>query len=277
MKLFSQPGIVYDSAERIAPWWEELASLLQYRELVVQFVARTIKARYKRSWLGVVWTMLNPLLTMVVLTLVFSRLFRFSIDHYPVYVLSGLTAWSFFSSSTNGAMGEMLWSGNLLRRIYVPRSVFVVSAVGTGLFNLVIALVPLLAIALVTGVPLRPALLAWPAAIFLLSLFSLGIGLLLAAAVVYFADMLPVYEVLLTIWLYATPIIYSLEIIPVEQSWIFRLNPLYYLVTCFRAPLLEGKLPDPFTWLIASLVAIVSVVFGVWVFTRHSHEYAYRI
>lgn len=252
-------------------------ALIRYRELIVQFVSRTIKARYKRSWLGVLWTMLNPLLTMVVLTLVFSRLFRFSVAHYPVYVLSGLTAWNFFSSATSGAMGEMLWSGNLLRRIYVPRSVFAVSAVGTGLFNLTIALAPLLAIAIITGVSLRPALLIWPLAIFLLAIFALGIGLLLASAVVYFADMLPVYEVILTIWLYATPIIYTLDILPGEQTWILKLNPLYYFVALFREPLMDGRISEPFTWFIAILCAFGALILGAWVFTTHSHEYAYRV
>ncbi len=267
----------YDSAQRLPPLIEEILALIKYRELIVQFITRAIKTRYKRSWLGVLWTMLNPLLTMIVLTLVFSRLFRFSIEHYPVYVLSGLTAWVFFSSSTSAAMGEMLWSGSLLSRIYVPKSVFAVSAVGTGLFNLLIALVPLLVIALATGVAVRPALLVWPLAIGLLGCFALGVGLLLATAAVYFADMLPVYEVILTIWLYATPIIYSLDIIPTQQAWIIKLNPLYYLVTLFRTPLMQGEIPELRVWVIAGVSALVAIILGGWIFTSRSHEYAYRV
>ena len=196
---------IYDSSDRPPLFWQELLALVKYRELIVQFVSRSVKTRYKRSVLGVVWTMLNPLLTMIVLTIVFSSLFRFQIENFPIYILSGQMVWIFFSSVTSGAMGEMVWSGDLLKRIYVPKSVFVVSAVGTGLVNIGLSLLPLLGIALVLGVRVNFAILVWPLAIFLLSLFSLGVGLLLSTISVYFADMLPVYDVLLTIWLYATP------------------------------------------------------------------------
>ncbi|MBP1692758.1 MAG: ABC-type polysaccharide/polyol phosphate export system, permease component, partial [Chloroflexi bacterium] len=189
------PKDIYDTAQQPAPLIEEIMALVKYKDLIYQFVARAIKTRYKRSMLGVIWTMLNPLLTMIVLSLVFSQLFRFSIKNYPVYVLAGLVVWIFFSSSTSSAMGEMLWSGSLLSRIYVPKSVFSVSAVGTGLVNLLLSLVPLFLIAIVLQVKITPAILVMPLAILLLGAFALGIGLLLSTAVVFFADMVPVYEV----------------------------------------------------------------------------------
>src|SRR5512134_369559 len=128
-----QPVEIYDTANRPPLLVEEFLALIRYKELVKQFVARAIKTRYKRSVLGVVWTMLNPLLTMLVLTLVFSQVIRFSTPNYPypVYILSGIIVWRFFSGATSGAMGEMLWSGQLLTRIYVPKSVFPVASVLT--------------------------------------------------------------------------------------------------------------------------------------------------
>mgnify|MGYP000570822352 CR=1 FL=1 len=140
-------------------------------------------------------------------------------------------------------MGEMVWSGDLLSRIYVPKSVFAISAMGTGLVNLVLSLIPLFGISIVLGVPIRPTVLVMPLAILLLAIFSLGAGLLLATAAVYFADMLAIYDVILTLWLYATPIIYPFEIVPPHLVWIFKLNPLYYLVKIFRDPLYEGTIP----------------------------------
>ena len=104
----------FDSASRPMPIIEEILALVQYRELIRQFVSRSIKTRYKRSVLGVLWTLLNPLLTMIVLTIVFSQVFRFSVENYPIYVLCGLVVWNFFSNATSGAMSDMLWSGNLL-------------------------------------------------------------------------------------------------------------------------------------------------------------------
>lgn len=268
---------VYDSSNRPHPLVEELIALFKYKELIIQFVSRSIKTRYKRSMLGVVWTMLNPLLTMVVLTLVFSSVFRFSIENYPVYVLSGLVIWGFFSSTTSAAMGEMIWSGSLLSRIYVPKSVFAVSAIGTGLVNLLFSLVPLLVISLAVGIRFRTAVLVLPLAILLLAAFALGVGLLLATTAVYFADMLPVYEVILTIWMYATPIIYPIDAVPSQFAWILKLNPLYYLVEVFRMPLFNGVIPDARVWLIAFASAVVVLMLGGLIFTAKSSEYAYRI
>ncbi len=267
----------YDSASEVHPFVEEFQALMAYRGLVIQFVARAIKTRYKRSVLGVVWTMLNPLLTMIVLTVVFSQLFRVQIENFPVYVLSGQLVWIFFSTTTSGAMGEMIWSGELMKRIFVPKSVFAVAAIGTGLINFLLSLLPLLLIALVLGVRLSPALLTWPLVVLLLSIFSLGLGLLLSTAAVYFADMLPVYNVLLTIWLYATPIIYPLEIVPQGWHWLFRINPVYYYVEAFREPLLTGGIPRWEIWFPAAGFALATFLIGGMVFTARSSEYAYRL
>lgn len=268
---------IYDSSQRPHPLIDEFLSLLKYRELIYQFTARSITARYKRSVIGVAWTMLNPLMTMIVLTLVFSQLFRWNVPYYPIYVLSGLIIWNFFSHTTSSAMGEMIWSGGLLNRIYVPKSVFAVSAVGTGLVNLGLSLIPLLLIAIVLGTKITPAILVLPLSILLLSIFSLGIGLILATAVVYFADMIPVYEVILTIWFYATPIIYPIEVVPPNLLWLFRLNPMLYLLQIFRDPLYKGIVPDWQVWAIAAGFAFTAFLTGGLIFTARSNEYAYRI
>jgi ABC-2 type transport system permease protein len=268
---------VYDSARLRHPLIEELLALYKYRSLVQQFVSRTIKTRYKRSFLGVVWTLLNPIMMMVVLTIVFSHIFKFAIEHYPVYVLSGLILWGFFSHTTSTAMGEMIWSGSLLNRIYVPKTVFAVSAIGVGLVNILISLLPLMVITLILGVGLTPAILILPVSILLISLFSLGIGLILAAAAVYFADILPVYEVVLTIWMYATPIIYPVDAIPPGYAWVLHLNPMYYLIQIFRTPIYDGVLPSTEVWLVAGVVSFATFILGGLIFTWKSNEYAYRL
>jgi len=267
---------IYDSSRRPHPLVEEVISLIKYRDLVYQFVARSIKTRYKRSVLGVFWTMLNPLFMMIILTIVFSSVFKVG-RNYPVFVLSGLVLWNFFSHATSSAMGEMIWSGALLNRIFMPKSVFAVSAIGTGLVNLLISLVPLFLISVFLGGKFTYALLVLPLSILILVLFALGVGLFLATAAVYFADMVPVYEVVLTIWFYATPIIYPIENIPPHYAWILKLNPMYYIVRIFRLPVYEGVLPGLLDWIIASGCALVAVILGGLIFTNKSKEYAYRI
>ena len=151
---------IYDSARRSHPALDELRDLLAYRHLVLQLVRRDVLTRYKRSVLGIAWTLLNPLGMMIVLTIAFSQLFRFGDTlSYPAYVLSGLLAWTFFQQTTTASMVNLVWGGGLLNRIYVPRASFAVAAVGTGLVNLILALLPLVLVMLATGV--RSRLQSW--------------------------------------------------------------------------------------------------------------------
>jgi ABC-2 type transport system permease protein len=256
---------------------EELVEVLRYRDLLAQLVARNIKVRYKRSVLGIAWTMLNPLLMMIVLTLVFSNLFRISFEHYAVYVLSALILWNCFTQTTTTAMGDLVWGGGLLQRIYFPRTVFALSAVGTGLVNLLLALVPLALIMVVTGVSMQPALIFLPVPILLMAMFALGVGLAVSALAVYFVDVMDIYQIVLTAWMYLTPIIYPTDIIPERYRWLFNLNPMYHLLECFRAPIYAGTLPGLDRLSVAATVAIVALLGGWWFFTRKADEFAYRV
>ena len=273
----SQEIPIYDSAQRRSPLVEELVELIRYRDLLAQLVARNIKMRYKRSVLGIAWTMLNPLLMMIVLALVFSSIFRFTLENYLVYVLSGLIFWNFFAQTTNSAMSELVWGGSLLTRIYVPRAVFAASALGTGLVNLFLSLVPLIIIILATGAPLRPSIIFLPIAILLTAAFALGVGLLLSTLAVYFTDVVDMYQIALTAWMYLTPVIYPKEIIPEHLRWLFNLNPLYHLLEVFRAPIYIGWLAGPKTLAAAGLAASVSLLIGWWFFTKRADEFSYRV
>lgn len=268
---------IYDSARLAHPMVEEFKAVIRYRDLIYQLVAKSIKTRYKRSILGIGWTMLNPLLTMLVLTLVFSSVFKFSMEHFAVYLLTGLTIWNFFSQTTMAAIGEMVYGGDLFGRIYFPKSVFTISSVGTGLVNLIFAFGPLLLIMLFLGVPIRPAALLSVFPVIAAALFSLGVGLFLSAGAAYFADLLPIYEVILMIWFYVTPIIYPPDILPASVSWIVRFNPMAYIVEAFRKPLFEGSPPDITTVGIAFAFGFLALIPGWWFFSKHASEYAYRV
>jgi ABC-type polysaccharide/polyol phosphate export permease len=265
---------VYDTNDLPSPFIEELLALVHYRELIFQLISRSVKTRYKRSFLGVAWTMVNPLLTMAVLTLVFSSLFRFPAENYALYVLSGLLLWNFFAQSTTAAMGDLMWSGGLITRVNFPKSVFPIAAVGTGLFNLLLALIPYFAIALILGAKISIAILWLPISILIATIFTLGVAMALSSVVVFFADVLPMYEIVLTAWLYLTPIIYPIDLLPEPIQSVLRFNPLLPIVEVFRAPLYEGMPPDLSTLAYASAVAIVALVLGWWMFTRKSREFA---
>lgn len=271
------PPLVYDSQRRAPRFLAEAGELWRYRDLLLLLIARNIKTRYKRSALGVAWTMLNPLLTMLVLALVFSRLFESAVPHYPVYLLSGLLLWNFVAQTTTAAMNEMVWNSGLLRRVYLPRACFAAAAVGTGLVNLTLALLPLGLIAMAAGAPLGPAVLFLPVAALLAAAFALGLGLFLSSLAVFYADVVDMYQVVLTAWLYLTPVFYPASILPPGVAWALRLNPMWYLVECFRAPVYLGRLPGPEVVLGAGLAAALALGAGWWHFARKADEFAYRL
>ena len=267
----------YDSALRRPRYFEEARALLKYRDLVMQLVSRNIKTRYKRSVLGIGWTMLSPLLMMTVLAIVFSSLFSARIENYAVFLLTGLTVWNFFSQTSAGIMTELSWGGSLLSKIYVPPSAFAISAVGTGLVNLVLALVPLLLIMLATGAAITPALLFLPVSILFICMFALGLGLVLARLAIFFADVVEMYQIIIMVWFYATPIIYPIEIVSESRRALLMLNPMYFLLEMFRAPVYLGRLPDLETIGIAAVISTTTLLVGWWYFTKKVDEFAYRV
>jgi len=272
----SEKIIIYDSAKRGSPALEELRGIFQYRDLIYQLVRRDIVTRYKRSVLGIAWTMLQPLGMMIVMTLVFSNVFH-SVEGYPSYILSGLIAWTFFSQTTTAAIHQIVWGGTLLHRIYLPRTSFAVSAIGTGVINLAISLVPLIAIMLITSRPIHWSILFVPVAIILLAAFALGVGLILSTLAIYFPDVAEMYQIILVAWMYVTPIIYPEEILPeAYRYWVTNLNPMYHLVRIFRMPLYEGVLPGWPEMAIASGIAIITLVIGWLFFSKKADEFTYQ-
>jgi len=267
---------IYDSAQSRLIALLEVQEAWRYRDLIFFLVRRDLTARYKRSVLGIAWTMLNPLGMMIVLSIVFSQIFRITIENYPAYVLSGLIAWNFFSQTSSSAIYALVWGGDLLQRIYIPRSIFAISSIGTGFINLVLSLVPLLLVMVVIGSPLHITILLAPVAMLLLALFSLGIGLLISTIGIFFFDVVEMYAILLMAWMYLTPIIYTLDLLPQNiQRWL-QFNPMVHLVELFRSLVFYGKIPTLENWLISAGFAMGTFLLGWLVFTSKSDEFAYR-
>src|SRR3990172_2188939 len=269
--------LIYDSTSRKSPAIEELKEAVKYRELIFQLTRRDILTRYKRSVLGIAWTMLNPLGMMLVLAFAFSQLFRFDTSgSYSTFVLSGLIAWTFFSQTTTACMNSLVWGGGLFQHIYIPRSTFAISSMFTGVINWLFSLVPLLAIILVTEKTLPWTIVTFPISLTLLFAFSLGIGLLLSAVGIYFPDVVEMYQIILSAWMYLTPIIYPENIISTEMQWIFIINPIYYLVKLFRLSVYDGQLPTTADLVPAAAFSLTILVVGWVFFTYKSKEFAYR-
>jgi homopolymeric O-antigen transport system permease protein len=244
--------------------------LIRYRDLVWTLVARDLKVRYRRSTLGFLWTMLQPLLTMVVFTTVFSHVFRFDLPRYPVYALSGILFWNFFSQTITTSMNSLRYNANLLTKVPVPKVIFPLATLLSGIVNLLFATVPLLAILLATGQRLSLALLFLPVAILVAALFTLGVGLFLSPLAVIFTDLVEMVGVVLMMTMYMTPIFYPAGIVPERYQAIFRLNPIRAVLEIFRGPIYRGELPSAAELGLAVAIAAVSLAVGALAFRRNS-------
>jgi ABC-2 type transport system permease protein len=259
---------IYDSARRRPRWIEEAVNLWLYRGLVHELVIRDIKTRYKRSILGMVWTMLAPLLNMVALTLVFSAILKTAIENYPVYFMAGSILWTFFSQTTSNAASQTLPSNELAKRMFVPRSVFIASALGGGLVNLALSLVPMCLILVVTGFPLHATWVFLPVSVAITSLFTAGVALMLFTMASRFADIREMYLVLVQTWFFLTPVVYHPSIVPPKYRFALWTNPMYYLVQTFREPIYDGTIPSA-TLVLGSLALSLTVLVTGWVFFCH--------
>ena len=248
--------------------------LFRSRDLIWALVQRDLKVRYRRSMIGFLWTMLQPLLTMLVLALVFSSVFRFEVENYPVYALAGILFWGFFTQSITSSMNSLRGNAALLSKLPVPKAVFPLATVISGVVNLSLALVPLLLILVVTGHPLRPALLFLPCSVLIAAVFTLGAGLLLSPLAVFFSDIVELVGVLMTLLMYMTPVFYPMSIVPEHLRWVIRFNPVRSILEVFRDPIFYGKVPPLSHLSVAVGVAVVAFAVGVIAFRRSSDRIA---
>lgn len=230
-----------------------------YRDLLGQLVTKDLKLKYRRSFLGYFWSILNPLLIMLVMVVVFSSIFRFEVENYPVYLIIGQTIYNYVSNSTTHAIYSITDNGALLKKVYVPKYIFPFSKVTSDLLDFLFSLGAMVLVMVITRTPFSMYMILLPYVAIQLYIFSIGIGLFLAQASVFFRDIRYIYSVFLTAWMYATPIFYPISILPDKIKWIVtHLNPLYYYIEQFRCIVLERSLPS---LTLVSRGCIISLIF----------------
>lgn len=248
-------------------------SLKKYRFLLKQLVARDFKTKYKRSVLGMFWSFLNPLLTMLVLYTVFSTLFKSSINNFPAYLLTGIVCWNFFSESTNMCLSSITGNSSLIMKVYVPKFMYPFSRTVSSLVNLALSLIPLFFVLLITKAGFSLVILLLPFPLLCLFFVSIGIGLILASSMVFFRDTQFLWGVVSTLWMYLTPIFYDPNIIPANMMTLYKINPLYHIIRVFRIILIDGASPEPKAYLLCLLASAVPLVLGVWVFYKSQEKF----
>lgn len=256
---------------------KQLKTFYNYRDLLWEFVKKDIKLKYRNSFLGILWSMLNPLLIMVVLTFIFSNLFKNKIPNFPVYCLSGRLIYDFFSQSTNQCMNSITGKSSLIKKIYVPRYLYPLSRTISSFIIFLISLIPLFCIMIITNVHFTKEMLLIIYPLICLFFISLGIGMILATINVFFRDMQHLYSVVLLIIMYASAIFYSADIINPKYVRILNLNPIFPVIKVFRDCILYGKVTAIYSWVLIAVYSVLAMIIGVIVFYKKQDKFILHI
>ncbi|MDO4741294.1 MAG: ABC transporter permease [Eubacteriales bacterium] len=245
----------------------------QYSYLTSRLVSRNFNTKYRQSMLGVLWSVLNPILTMLVLYVVFSTLFRTDTENYIVYLLSGIIVWNFFTEAVNLGLESITNNASIINKVYVPRYIYPISTVVSALINFLIAHIPLVLLCLITGVRITKAYLLLPVAVGYLFLFACGVALLMATSNVFFRDTRFLWSIVTMMWMYLTPIFYTESIISASYIGLYRANPMYQFLYIFRSIIIQGVAPQPIYFLTGLIAAVVPLALGLWVFSRNQNRF----
>lgn len=245
----------------------------RYAFLIKQLVSRDFKTKYKRSMLGMAWSFLNPLLTMSVQYIVFSTLFKSDIENFPVYLLTGIVFFNFFSEVISMGMTSITGNASLIKKVYMPKYVYPVSRVISSLVNFALAILPLFIVMLFTGTAFKWSLILLIFDILCLLGFVTGMSLLLTTAMTFFQDTQFLWGVLSMIWMYLTPIFYPESIIPAQFLTMYHMNPMYQYITFARICIIDGVSPEPMAYLWCIVSSLVVLALGIVMFKRNQDKF----
>jgi ABC-2 type transport system permease protein len=249
-------------------------NFLRYRFLLSELVVREIKLKYKRSVLGILWSVLNPLLMMIIMSIVFSGLFRLDIPNFLVYYLTGSLLFGFMQEATSGALYSIFGNAGLINKVYIPKYIFPMAKAISALVNFFFSLVALTIVAAFTGVSASLALLAAPLLFILLFTFVLGLSLIFATYAVFFRDLIHFHSIFMLMWMYVTPIFYPEILLNDRVPWLIKANPVYYYIRFFRGIVFDGEFPSGRLTLWCAIIAAGSLLAGLAVFKLNQNRFA---
>ena len=248
--------------------------IFNYKDLLFQLVERDLKLRYRRSFLGYLWSVLNPLLIMLILYIVFSNMFRFDIENYPVYLISGQMMFNYMSSATTSAIYSITDNGSLLKKTYVPKYIFTIAKITSGLIDFGFSLGAMVLVMLVTRTTFHLHMIFIPIVALELYIFCMGMGLFLAATNVFFRDIQYIYGAFMTAWMYCTPIFYPINQLPEQLKQLIKVfNPMYSYITQFRDLVLIGQIPGYRVVLAGVIYAILIFAIGFFTFKKNQNKF----
>lgn len=255
-------------------WKARINTFFKYKDLWLQLVTRDIKLKYRRSFLGYLWSVLNPLFVMMIMTVVFSTMFKRNIENFPVYLFTGKMLFDFLSTSTHQAMMSVTGNASLLKKTYVPKYIFTLAKVTSCMVDMVFSFGALLVVMLVTRAHISWTFFLFPFVVIQIYIFCCGLGFFLAAMNVFFRDIQYIYNAIITAWLYLTPIFYPVDSLPQNVQFVVKgLNPLYYFIAQFRDLVYYGRIPGPRVLWGGWIIAFVMLGFGLIVFKKRQDQF----
>jgi len=250
--------------------------LIEYKELLKNLVYQNLKARYRNSILGLFWTLLHPLLTLLVLWVVFSRISRFGQQNYAMFLFAGMVPWFFFAQVINQSLNSVISQRSLINKIYLPKIIFPISIALSNVINFLFFLLTYIVICAFTDIGLKTSLLLLPIPMIMLFIMALGLGILLSALNIFFRDFTHLTGIVLQVTFYMSPILYHIDIMGKYKS-LFMCNPFYYIVANFRGVMYYGALPGAFEVLTGFAISISFLLLGVFVFMRSERKFIYYV
>ena len=253
---------------------EKISTFWRYRFLLSNLINRDIKVKYRRSKLGILWSVLNPLMMMCVMTLVFSHIFRFGVDNYAVYILSGQLIFNYFTESTTMAMESVIGYSPLIKKVYVPKYIFPLEKSCFAFVNMVFSLIALVVVMFLTGASFYPTFVLAVYPLVTLFFFSLGVGLFLSSSAIFFRDIIHLWSVFTTALMYASAIIYPVSMLEGSlMGYLIYLNPIFWYIDAFRQVTIYGNMLSIAHIVVCAACAVISVIVGSVVFKKGQDKF----
>jgi ABC-type polysaccharide/polyol phosphate export permease len=265
------------SNRNVANFKNDILEVIRYRYALNNLVGNELKIKYQRSVLGFFWSLLHPLLTMIVTSIVFSYIMRFELKQFVIFLFSGLLPFNFCSISINQCSTSIINNEGFIKKIYLPKLIFPLTVIFSNFVNFILSMTCLFIMGLFVGLKITPALLFLPVSVFLCVTFAIGGGLITATSVVFYRDLAHIYDVILQTLFYATPVLYPLSFMPEKYHYIFKLNPFFYIVEMFRQPIYNNRIPDNEIIFGAFLVSFTLFYFGFKLFTNFQERFVFRL
>lgn len=251
-----------------------IKDLIQYREFLKTSILKDFRGKYKKSFLGVLWSFINPLLQLLIYSVVFSFIMKSGIEHYTVFLVVGLIPWTFFNTTMVQSTTAIVSNAGIVKKVYFPREILPISIVTSNLVNFIISCIIIFAALLISGVGISIYALFIPIIVLIQYIFSLGLSFILSSITVYIRDLEYFINVLMMLWFYLNPIVYSSELIPNRLRTIFNLNPMLHIINCYRDILYYQKMPNFKNLGILTLVCIIVLFIGLKIFKKAETRFA---